>query len=62
MQRENETNGSKLLKEFLTILKEDSQRGYKLLLILDIPTQVSEEFEKKIMSDPKHHGESDREA
>jgi hypothetical protein len=64
---ENETKGSEtdakqLLIEFLKILKEDGKRGCAPLLIRNIPTHVAEEFEKKIMSNPKHHGETDREA
>jgi hypothetical protein len=62
LSHENEPSGSKLLLKLLTILKEDSEKGCTPLLILDIPARVAEEFEKKIMSNPKHHGETDREA
>jgi hypothetical protein len=63
---ENGTNGSEiegkqLLIEFLKILKEDGEKGCAPLLIRNIPARVAEEFEKKIMSDPMHHGETDRE-
>lgn len=67
MLYENETNRSEteakqLLIEFLKMLKEDMQRGCRPLIVRNVPTHVAEEFEKKIMSNPKHHGESDREA
>jgi hypothetical protein len=55
---ENEINGGKLVIKFLKTVIEDSERGCAPILIRNIPTQVAEEFEKKIMSSPKHHGET----
>jgi hypothetical protein len=63
---ENKTNVSEISREdpyrpFIEVVKmvqEDIKNGNEPLIVFNIPKRVSEEFEKKIMANPKHQGET----
>lgn len=70
MPCENEANKSKVpeseiwdvLYKLVKMLADDIKNGFRPLIVCGISEDAMEEFDKKIMSRPEHHGETSGEA